>query len=113
MEDNGLFYLLLGFLAVGIYFMPTFFAWIDRKRNTVAIFALNLFLGWTFFGWVVAMAWSLTKDRERGTKGRLNCGNLQIDSAQVVVRGVGLPCCPKKMPDVQIAYLCDRLTDLL
>jgi hypothetical protein len=64
MEDKRLFYLLLGILATGIYFMPTFFAWIDRKRNTLAIFALNLFLGWTFVGWVLALAWSFIQDRE-------------------------------------------------
>jgi hypothetical protein len=64
MEDERLFYLLLGILAAGIYFMPSFFAWIARKRNTLAIFALNLFLGWTFVGWVLALAWSFIQDRE-------------------------------------------------
>jgi uncharacterized membrane protein len=43
-----------------LYFMPTLTGW--HKKNVAAIFALNLFLGWTFIGWVVALVWALTKD---------------------------------------------------
>ena len=43
-----------------VYFLPTYVGW--SKRNAVAIFMLNLFLGWTFFGWVVALVWSCMED---------------------------------------------------
>ena len=33
-----------------------------NKRNKMAIFALNFFLGWTLVGWVVSLVWSLTVD---------------------------------------------------
>lgn len=42
------------------YFLPALVASARRHRNTSAIFALNLFLGWTFIGWVVAIVWSFT-----------------------------------------------------
>jgi threonine/homoserine/homoserine lactone efflux protein len=32
------------------------------KRNTLAIGILNLLLGWTIVGWVVALVWSFTHD---------------------------------------------------
>jgi hypothetical protein len=32
------------------------------KRNASAIIALNLLLGWTFLGWVIALVWALKKD---------------------------------------------------
>ncbi|MBD3749186.1 MAG: superinfection immunity protein [Sphingobacteriales bacterium] len=48
------------FLALVIYFTPTVLGW--SKRNAAAIFALNLFLGWTFIGWVFALVWSLKTD---------------------------------------------------
>lgn len=43
-----------------IYFIPTIAG--KDKKNLSAIFALNLFLGWTLIGWVVALVWALTKD---------------------------------------------------
>jgi len=48
-------------LVVGglIYFLPSLIA--HRKRDFGAIFALNLLLGWTFIGWVVALVWALTQ----------------------------------------------------
>lgn len=43
-----------------IYFIPTIAAY--DKRNVGAIFALNLFLGWTAIGWIVALIWACAKD---------------------------------------------------
>ena len=43
-----------------VYFIPTFVASYRLHKNTMPIIALNLLLGWTFLGWVVALAWSLT-----------------------------------------------------
>jgi hypothetical protein len=49
---------ILVYIMVGIiYFIPTF--WAMDKRHTGAIFALNLFLGWTFIGWVGALIWAI------------------------------------------------------
>jgi len=43
-----------------IYFVPTFVGW-EHKQNA-AIVCLNIFLGWTFIGWVVALVWALTEN---------------------------------------------------
>jgi len=43
-----------------LYFYPTFKAM--GKRNTGAIFALNLLTGWSIIGWVVALIWALKND---------------------------------------------------
>ena len=55
---------LLVILVVGIvlYFLPTIIAMNRKKRNIDAIMILNLFLGWTFIGWVVALVWACTVD---------------------------------------------------
>ena len=37
------------------------------KSNTFAILLLNLFLGWTFIGWIVALVWSVTSDNKPQT----------------------------------------------
>jgi hypothetical protein len=43
-----------------IYFVPTFVARARRHHNYGAIVALNIFLGWTFIGWVASLVWALT-----------------------------------------------------
>lgn len=40
------------------YFLPSFIAAARGHRNGRAIFLLNLFLGWTVLGWIVALVWS-------------------------------------------------------
>lgn len=50
--------LLIGLLV--IYFLPTIVAMKRGHRNGPAILILNLFLGWTFLGWVAALVWSAT-----------------------------------------------------
>jgi hypothetical protein len=53
--------MLVTLIAIGIcfflYFLPGILGW--HKRDMGAIFAVNLFLGWTLVGWVVALAWAL------------------------------------------------------
>ena len=46
-------------VILGIYFLPTIVA--GRHHNSGAIFLLNLLLGWTFIGWVIALVWACTK----------------------------------------------------
>ena len=53
---------LAAFAGLAFYFLPTILAMSRRKGNTPAIFILNLLLGWTFIGWVVALVWSLTAE---------------------------------------------------
>ena len=42
-----------------MYFLPTILAFARNKRDTAAILLLNLFLGWTMIGWVVALVWAV------------------------------------------------------
>ena len=41
------------------YFIPTFIAILRKKKNTLAIFLVNLFFGMTFVGWIGALIWSI------------------------------------------------------
>lgn len=43
-----------------IYFAPALVANARHHKNTGAIAALNLLIGWTGLGWVLALVWSLT-----------------------------------------------------
>ncbi|MEI6847202.1 MAG: superinfection immunity protein [Chlorobiaceae bacterium] len=49
-------------LVITVYMFPTINAF-DRKHHKLGrITALNVFLGWTFFGWLAALLWSVTED---------------------------------------------------
>ncbi|MBD0257063.1 MAG: superinfection immunity protein [Cytophagales bacterium] len=52
--------ILIFVLGAMLYFLPTILGW--NKRNVVAIFLLNLLLGWSLIGWIVALIWALAKD---------------------------------------------------
>jgi len=52
-------------LSLLLYFLPSILAVIREKSNVLAIFALNLLLGWSVIGWVGALVWALTKETPR------------------------------------------------
>jgi hypothetical protein len=54
--DVFLLFLLLTCLA--LYFLPTIIALVRDHQHLVPILLVNLFLGWTFLGWVVALVWA-------------------------------------------------------
>jgi len=49
----------LGGILLAGYFLPTLISWIRKHPNQTSIAILNLFLGWTFIGWVVALVWAV------------------------------------------------------
>ena len=54
--------LLVGFAAfvLWLHFLPTAIAGRRDHPNRTPIFVVNLFLGWTLIGWVIALAWALS-----------------------------------------------------
>lgn len=43
-----------GLIGVGLYFLPSLIAAARQTHNAVGVFLLNLFLGWTGIGWIIA-----------------------------------------------------------
>lgn len=56
--------LIVVLLCLAIYFAPAIVASNRGHRNFSAIFVLNLFLGWTLVGWVIALVWAHTNHGE-------------------------------------------------
>lgn len=50
------------FLTAGVvaYLFPAIVARVRGQANMNAVFIVNLFLGWTFLGWVVALAMAVS-----------------------------------------------------
>lgn len=47
--------------GAGFYIFPSLLAGILKNKNVLAISLLNLFLGWTIIGWVIALVWAVKK----------------------------------------------------
>jgi Superinfection immunity protein len=46
-------------LVIGAYVLPALVAFIRHVPNTGSVVVINVLLGWTFIGWVVALAMAL------------------------------------------------------
>jgi hypothetical protein len=51
-------------LCCTLYMIPAGIAILRKRSNTGAIFVVNLFLGWTLIGWVVALTWAVATDNK-------------------------------------------------
>ncbi len=99
----GLFFLVM---IVGLYFLPTLLAKEREVPNFGSIAAVNVFLGWTLVGWVVALAMALrTVPRSTPTGGDLITGQ-NATAAVASVRG-SMKRCPDCAELVQLdARIC-------
>lgn len=53
--------ILLGIIGIILYFLPSIIAFKRRHSSRFGILIINLFFGWTFIGWIVSLAWSVSK----------------------------------------------------
>jgi len=53
--------LLIG--LVMLYFLPWIVAVFRSHNDTLSIGIVNLFFGWTFIGWVLALVWAVSGRR--------------------------------------------------
>lgn len=58
---SGIIFVLV---CIALYFVPAFYAYHVKHPKKESILILNLFLGWTFLGWVIAAVWSANKIKE-------------------------------------------------
>ena len=51
-------------ILIAVYFLPFILAVLRKHKNKKALFALNLFGGWTGVGWVGSLVWSLLNEKK-------------------------------------------------
>jgi hypothetical protein len=57
---RAIFFVVLILVSLGIYFLPSIIAWARETAWTGAAIVINIFLGWTLIGWVVALAMAVS-----------------------------------------------------
>jgi hypothetical protein len=50
--------------GIFLYVAPGVIASVRRHPNVIQIWILTIMLGWTFFGWVLAVIWSVSSIRK-------------------------------------------------
>lgn len=50
-------------IVLALYFLPTIVAVARKVTHQGSVVVINLFLGWTFIGWVVALAMACRTNR--------------------------------------------------
>ena len=55
--------IVLVLVGIAAYFLPATIGLIRDHDQKWAILTLNLLLGWTGIGWIVALIWAVTKGR--------------------------------------------------
>ncbi|HET8567775.1 MAG TPA: superinfection immunity protein [Candidatus Limnocylindria bacterium] len=53
-----------------VYLFPAIVALVRSKRHPGGVIVINLFLGWTFLGWVIALAMAVSGDTWKDAQGR-------------------------------------------
>jgi hypothetical protein len=89
---QGLLVVCLFIGVIGAYFLPTIAAESRKHKNAESILIVNLFLGWTFLGWVIALAWAFTSNTHLDMDGSL--ADASIGGEQV--------------PGAPLALMCDE-----
>ena len=51
-------FILLAICGILLYFIPTIIAFQRKHENKIIILLINLLLGWSFWGWIVALVWA-------------------------------------------------------
>jgi hypothetical protein len=51
-------------VGTGFYFLPVVIAGARHHHQVAPILIVNLFFGWTFIGWVAALAWSFSAQKK-------------------------------------------------
>ena len=65
MDSVSVFVFVIFFII--IYFLPSIFASARGHHNSTALMLANLFLGWTFIGWVACLIWAFTNKSDETT----------------------------------------------
>lgn len=66
-DSNPALGLITLIIIICVYFLPYMVAQKRKHSKSQAILIVNLFLGWTLIGWVVALAWAFAENNKKSS----------------------------------------------
>lgn len=103
-------------LAVGTYFIPTIIAYVRKVTNVGSVFVINLFLGWTFIGWIVALAMSVKTKLPNGLSSQVTVvtgSNVHLKGQEAAKDPGVLYFENVKSPHISASEQCNRCSEEL
>lgn len=64
MDTDSQWLLLIFCIVLIVYFIPVIIAKANSSNRMTGIFWLNLLTGWSVIGWITALIWAITSNRE-------------------------------------------------
>jgi hypothetical protein len=80
MDGNIMFFIFAGAICLFFYFVPSIVANSRNHPNVLGIFLLNLLLGWSLIGWVIALVWAVSDPGG-------DSGGTRVDPVDVALHG--------------------------
>jgi hypothetical protein len=62
--DELTFLFVYGLIVIFLYLLPAIIVYNKDRKNKLAITWATILLGWTGIGWVIALIWALTTERD-------------------------------------------------
>lgn len=56
---------IVGVIGFLFYFAPSILAMLGNNDSASGVIVMNIFLGWTFIGWVIALVWALSGPKHK------------------------------------------------
>lgn len=63
--ENPIVSIIFGFVILALYFVPAIIANQRKHKQYNPILLINLFLGWTFIGWLIALIWAVSYQEKK------------------------------------------------
>lgn len=64
-NTNEVLWGIVGVIGFLFYFAPSILAMLGNNDSAGGVIVMNIFLGWTFIGWVIALVWALSGPRPK------------------------------------------------
>ena len=59
-----IFWLILFAVGTALYCLPTIIAVMQHRTNVAVVAVVNILLGWSFIGWIIALVLALSKEAQ-------------------------------------------------
>jgi Superinfection immunity protein/zinc-ribbon domain len=100
-----------GVLILALYLVPSIIGFSRNMPNKGIICVINVFLGWTFIGWVVALAWACKAKVPVTREVKVNLGLTTTPDNPIAASMYSTPSAPSALANPESVAFCPSCGD--